>query len=170
MKKTLLFVALGVAFVAVSLWVWLSRGRSAKAVRAKFRLGGALLSLAGLVACGPGSNSTTCYEPAIDCYDPAPENVVWVEDYNNSTPYEVRNGEEIPFCTEFVVADEFIVTVFDSGSLELQRQTFAVGATTRELIFKLDVGDYVGEAELVVSTIRGEYDVPLCVIQLNVVE
>ena len=52
MKKTLLVIGLGTAFLAVSLWVWLSNGKSAKAVKAKFRLGGALLTLTGMMAIG----------------------------------------------------------------------------------------------------------------------
>ena len=33
MKKTFLLIGLGTAFLAVSLWVWLSNGKSAKAVK-----------------------------------------------------------------------------------------------------------------------------------------
>lgn len=45
MKRTLSIIGIGAAFGAVSLWVWLTRGKNAKAVKAKFRLGGALLTL-----------------------------------------------------------------------------------------------------------------------------
>ena len=45
MKRALMIIGLGIAFVGASLWVMLSGGRSAKAIRAKFRLGGAILTL-----------------------------------------------------------------------------------------------------------------------------
>ena len=48
MKRASLFIVLGAAFVAVSLWYLLSAGRSKRATRLKYRLGGALLSI-GLV-------------------------------------------------------------------------------------------------------------------------
>jgi len=68
-KYILLYALLGAAFLGVSLWVWLSRGRHAAAVRAKYRIGGALLSLWALIsscgACsGPGP-FVTCYDVAV---------------------------------------------------------------------------------------------------------
>ena len=42
MKRTLLLIGLGIAFIGVSLWVTMSRGRNARAIRAKYRLGGAI--------------------------------------------------------------------------------------------------------------------------------
>lgn len=67
-KYILIYAGLGIAFLAVSLWVLLSGGRSAKAVRAKYRLGGAMLTVwtmlsASMCQNGPG--------PFITCYDRA---------------------------------------------------------------------------------------------------
>ena len=42
-KAFIVYVALGVAFAAVSLWVFLSKGKNAKAIRTKYKLGGAFL-------------------------------------------------------------------------------------------------------------------------------
>jgi hypothetical protein len=64
MKKTLLIIGLGTAFLAVSLWVWISNGKSARAVKAKFRIGGALLTLTGMMTVGSCNTLTTCYDPA----------------------------------------------------------------------------------------------------------
>ena len=50
MKRTILLVAFGVAFVGVSLWLILSGGRSRRATRLKYRLGGAILSLVALTS------------------------------------------------------------------------------------------------------------------------
>ncbi len=67
-KYILLYAGLGAAFLAVSLWVLLSRGRNAKAVRTKYRLGGAMLTVWALLSSsncsGPGP-MVTCYEPVM---------------------------------------------------------------------------------------------------------
>lgn len=89
-KAFFLYIGLGAAFLAVSLWVFLSGGKNAKALRAKYKLGGMMLSawamLSAASCSGPGP-MVTCYEPAppdppeeIMCYDmPAPSNEVHVE-------------------------------------------------------------------------------------------
>lgn len=81
-KYFFVYLALGAAFLGVSLWVWLSGGKNARAVNAKYRLGGMMLSTWALLSaagCGttPGGNPViTCYEPAepdpqVMCYDVA---------------------------------------------------------------------------------------------------
>jgi len=69
-KYFLLYVIVGIAFLAASAWVYFSCGKSAKAIRAKYKLGGILLmclSVLSPAACGeildPGF--VTCYEPVI---------------------------------------------------------------------------------------------------------
>lgn len=61
----LLFVVLGIAFLAVSFWVWFGRGNNAKAIKAKYKLGGMILSLSFfIVACdtlNPPPPEVTCY-------------------------------------------------------------------------------------------------------------
>lgn len=67
----LFFIVLGAAFLTVSLWVWFSNGKNAKAIKAKYKLGGMILSLSFFA-------STGC-EPAITCYDPVPQDYVYAE-------------------------------------------------------------------------------------------
>lgn len=73
-KFVVIYALAGAAFLAVSLWVFLSRGRSARAVRSKYKLGGLMLTAAGMLAAasckvpGPGAG-ITCYEPVMQCYD-----------------------------------------------------------------------------------------------------
>lgn len=67
----LFFVVLGIAFLAVSLWVWLGKGSNAKAIKAKYKLGGMILSLSFFTTTGCG--------PVITCYDPVPENFVYIQ-------------------------------------------------------------------------------------------
>ena len=69
-KYFLLYVFVGIAFLAVSAWVFFSRGKSAKAIRAKYRLGGIMLmcmAMLSVASCGQ------IFNPGVTCYDPAPE-------------------------------------------------------------------------------------------------
>ena len=72
-KYLFVYIGAGVAFLLVSLWVFLSKGKNAKAVRAKYVLGGVLISAWGLftAASCEGPFQVTCYEPAVTCYDVA---------------------------------------------------------------------------------------------------
>lgn len=81
-----IYLAAGAAFLAVSLWVFLSKGKNAKAVRAKYKMGGIMLTASSLLAassCQCSPTTVTCYEPVmppeVTCYDVARElNVVTV--------------------------------------------------------------------------------------------
>ena len=70
-KYFLLYVVVGIAFLAVSAWVYFSRGKSAKAIRAKYKLGGILLMCMAMLSAascsgilGPGP--VMCYDPIIE--------------------------------------------------------------------------------------------------------
>lgn len=83
----IVYIAAGAAFLGVSLWVFLSGGKNARAIRSKYRLGGILLtawSMLTAASCTGGPPQVTCYEPAVPpevmCYDVAVEtDVVHVE-------------------------------------------------------------------------------------------
>ena len=60
-----IYIAAGVAFLGFSLWVFLSKGKNAKAIRAKYKMGGIMLTacsmlMASACQCSP---TVTCYEP-----------------------------------------------------------------------------------------------------------
>lgn len=147
MKKTLTFIALGVAFLAVSLWVWLSRGKNTKAVRAKFRLGGAIVALTSVVnltSCGGGGVF------GVDCYDPAPTNEIYWREYSHNPSYEMtaKNGDEISISCYYMTVEQVIVSIesVDSGE-ELQRTTYDVTDNSSfTLTHIINVGDYTGKA------------------------
>lgn len=70
-KSKIVYILVGGAFLAVSLWVWLSKGKNATALRAKYKLGGLLIStmaLLNLSSCG----RVTCYDTPVMCYDTMP--------------------------------------------------------------------------------------------------
>ena len=152
MKRTLTLIALGTAFVAVSLWVWLSRGKSAKAVKAKFRLGGSLIALTtlmNLTSCGPEGPY------GVDCYDPAPANEIYLENYsfNDSDTNEFRNGDVLEINCYAMTVPQIIVTIKDSESeQELQRAVYDVSqeSYSSTITHTVEVGDYRGEAMLVI--------------------
>lgn len=145
MKRTLTLIALGTAFVAVSLWVWLSRGKNAKAVRAKFRLGGAIIALTSLVnltSCGPDGPI------GVTCYDPAPVNEIYWNRYDHNNT-EVKNGDVLNFYYYNIQAQQVAITIESKeDGKELQRTTYDLTDSSASLTHTIDVGDYTGEAVL----------------------
>ena len=70
-KYFILYVFVGIAFLAVSAWVFLSRGKNAKAIRAKYKLGGIMLmcmAMLSVASCGEFLNPGE-----VMCYDPVPD-------------------------------------------------------------------------------------------------
>lgn len=147
MKKGVLFIGLGIAFLAVSLWVVLSRGRSAKAVRAKFRLGGAMLtlvSLTSLASCERGA-MVTCYDPVMPPYNSI--------DFTAQSGLEFRNGDKMLFhcICAFDGEAEFTLTSAEGEVLQSEKIAFTTADDGNKLEFTVNVGDYRGAAKLAVS-------------------
>ena len=149
MKRTILIIALGVAFVGASLWLILSGGRSRRATRLKYRLGGAILSLVALAstACGSGGNET----PMVSCYDPAPprENIhFWADGVANS---QLRNGDIVVLDYDCMFGEEVKISLLSNDNeseRELCSQTYTVKQGGNQLSFTIDAGDYRGRAKL----------------------
>ncbi len=73
-KYMIIYVLAGTAFLAVSLWAFLSNGRSARALRYKYKMGGILLTASAMLSaasCTGLPPFVSCYEPVVDCYDVA---------------------------------------------------------------------------------------------------
>lgn len=66
-----LFIILGIAFLAVSLWVILSRNKNIRAVKYKYKLGGLILSLSFFVSACDNRSRITCYDPVV------PDNTIY---------------------------------------------------------------------------------------------
>ena len=96
MKRTLSIIGIGAAFGAVSLWVWLTRGKNAKAVKAKFRLGGTLLTLTSALSLGSCGG-----RPVITCYDTPSMNQVLIQCDRTNESADVRNGDKITIETSY---------------------------------------------------------------------
>lgn len=149
MKRTILIIALGVAFVGASLWLILSGGRSRRATRLKYRIGGAILSLVALAstACGSGGNET----PMVSCYDPAPprENLhFWADGVANS---QLRNGDIVVLDYDCMFGEEVKISLLsddNESERELCSQTYTVKQGGNQLSFTIDAGDCRGRAKL----------------------
>ena len=167
MKKTLLIIGLGTAFLAVSLWVWLSNGKSARAVKAKFRLGGALLTLTGMMTVGSCNLTRTCY-------DPDPVNMVYIErEVAYNTAQNVRNGDQINIQVRFFSAYGIKVTI-EKGVQNrevLQSEVYQITEANTEVVHTVNVGEHVGEAHLRVYVMTSEeYEYEGEYLFLNVIE
>ena len=156
MKKSLLIIGVGAAFLAVSLWVWLSNGKSARAVKAKFRLGGALLTLTGMMtvgACNSNSNNL------VSCYDPVSTDVVYIErEGAYDEAQDVKNGDQIKIKVSYFSAYGVKVTIAKDAQNEevLHSQVYKITESNTDVIHTIDVGDHVGEAHLRVYVMTSE--------------
>ena len=152
MKRTILIVALSVAFAAVSLWLIMSGGRSKRATNLKYRLGGMLIGLTALAstACeGGGGFMTSCYDPA----PPPSNNHYWSDGVVNG---KLRNGDVVVLNYECIFGEEVTISlVSDDNEPDrvLCSRTYAVTQGDNQLEFTIDAGDYRGRAKL-----RVEYE------------
>ena len=133
MKRGFAIIALsflGIAFVVVSLWVALSGDRSARAVRAKFRIGG------------------------VSCYDPAPPPMNEHRWLNNVANSELRNGDIVMLRFDCRFGDEIVLSLVsdcESDDRVLCSETHKVKSGENELSFVINAGDYRGRAQLCVT-------------------
>lgn len=148
MKRTILIVALSVAFAAVSLWLILSGGKSKRATSLKYRLGGMLIGLTALAstACqgGEGDFPMTCYDPA----PPPSNNHYWSDGVVNG---KLRNGDVVILNYECRFGEEVTISlVSDDNEPDrvLCSRTYAVTQGDNQLEFTIDAGDYRGRAKL----------------------
>lgn len=142
-KFSILYILVGAAFLAASAWVFLSRGRSAKAVRAKFRLGGMLLTITtmlGAASChGPG--------PFVTCYDVVAE--VPVEVTVSGANNTVKAGDVITLTLQ---RDSFSSYSYEIGSLGEVQQVLQKGEVKFDekgiATIKLEATPFTGKAYL----------------------
>lgn len=111
-KAFIIYVSLGIAFAAVSLWVFLSRGKNAKAVRTKYKLGGAMIAAWAILSAascqGPG--------PMVTCYDPVPPQndvLVAAKDQNAQT---LKCGDIIQVMVLSPTFREYQITLATEGT------------------------------------------------------
>ena len=165
-KYFLIYVFVGIAFLAVSAWVFFTRGKNAKAIRAKYKLGGIMLTclaMLSVASCGeildPGE--VTCYDPVIE---ETGENliVMTIVDANAST----QNGQvsrtavftvsiRVPTYEKYV----FRIVMKNADETELYRTVMEIENPSENSVFQIRLSEdltYKGEAIVKVQGIVQE--------------
>ena len=145
-KYLLIYIGIGIAFAAVSLWVILSGGNNAKAIRAKYRLGGALLTTWALLSaatCAPKIGAPLCYDM------PAPNNRLHISE-KVSSDYKYSDGEVMVVEITAVSCEKYDWKIMDLGRKKvIQSGTAPVpGKDSFNLSFEVTLhsGGYKGQA------------------------
>lgn len=157
-KYIIVYAALAVAFAAVSALVFLSGGKNATAVRTKFRIGGLLLTISGLLATsscnGGGIFTPTCYEPAVPEY---------VTLSTSADSHDLSVGDSIIVTVkESAYFDSYSYEIVSYGpeqSTILQSGDIAISDAVGQIT--ISPTDYKGDIYLTVFGIEGESKVPV---------
>lgn len=163
-KFIIVYILAGVLFAGASLWVFLSKGKSAKALRYKYKMGGimltawSLLSAASMTGCSP---VVTCYEPMppeVMCYDPVmpmDEFKVSVKGYEGT---RLKPGDVLVINITAPSSTKYVCRIYaDTASAPLlQTAEFSAPDTQNgELVFEMQLADtdYKGYASVSLSVI-----------------
>lgn len=159
-KYILIYIFIGIAFLAVSAWVFLTGGGNAKAIKAKYRLGGILLTclaMLSVASCEGGLLTTTCYDPIIEVQT---ENVISWEIKSSDASYksdEISPGDIIsvgitaPTCEKYVLS----ILMGDYSGEELQR-AYLVVEDTENAHFEVTLSPdltFKGRATIVIRSV-----------------
>lgn len=161
-KALFVYIALGIAFAAVSLWVFLSKGKNAKAIRTKYKLGGAMIAAWAILSAancqGPG--------PMVTCYEPVPPSNDVSLSLKDPEDKVINNGDILQIQIYEPTYDSYRIKIsaYGSSSMVIQSETFEI--TDKSLYvatfeFQLDVDEYKGTFAFDVFglTIEGEKEV-----------
>ncbi len=158
-KALFVYIVLGVAFAAVSLWVFLSKGKNARAIRTKYKLGGAMIAAWAILSAancqGPG--------PMVTCYEPVPPQndvLVAAKDQNAQT---LKCGDIIQVMVLSPTFREYQITL-ETDETEpklLQSETFVreeEDMGSWQAIFEIELAetDYKGSVGIKVYGIEAE--------------
>ena len=170
LKFLIIYILAGAAFLGVSLWVLLSGGRNARAVRYKYRLGGILLtawSMLSAASCEGGPFEVSCYEPMppeVTCYDVAMETDVVTVMAKNGGGDRIRSGDVLIMSIVMPTAKEYRFfiherdtsgEVLQEGTVETVEEGYTV-TTEITLVSTEYKGDAVIEVIAVYKTDQGE--------------
>lgn len=159
-KAFIVYIALGVAFAAVSLWVLLCRGKNARAIRTKYRLGGAMIAAWAMLS------AASCNGPGlfVTCYDAAsPLNMVYITPKDTEDP-ALNSGDILLIQISDPTYDKFTVRLYtiDDQPQLLQSESFDFADKSQDVAtFELQIADngYKGVAILKVFGVATENDV-----------
>ena len=152
-KYFLIYVFVGLAFLAVCAWVFFSRGKNARALRAKYRLGGIMLtciSMLSFASCENGGPfQVTCYDPVVE----VTEDIVSVSIKSQNATYkynEISPGDVIAVSIEAPTFEKYLLRVIlnNKEGTELQRASLVINSGAQnsfEVMLSPDL-TYKGEA------------------------
>lgn len=175
LKFLIIYILAGAAFLGVSLWVVLSGGNNARAVRCKYRLGGIMLSawaMLSAASCAGGPFGVTCYEPMtpeVMCYDVVMETDIVSVAVKGEGGDRLKGGDVLVLTIERPMAQEyrFLIHEGDSNGKVLQEGTVKASeeqsAVTAEITLATSEyeGDAVIEVMAVYKTDQGEESRPV---------
>lgn len=159
-KYLLIYIFVGIAFLAASAWVFLSHGKSARAIRTKYRLGGIMITCAAMLSAasceGPG--------PFVECYDPVPpeptEDIISlvsgneIERYNS---FEMSPGDVLTIKIDKPSYEKYVFSVMSirelsaSGQPEELQKTLLEATNAEEAVFEVTLSEditYRGHATI----------------------
>ena len=168
-KYFIVYIGVGAAFLAVSLWIMLSRGNNPKAINAKYKLGGIMLiawSIIATASCEKGPLSNV--EGSVDggevmCYDPVPSNYVTfsTDKYDKEGRYYLTPGGNLTIIIEGATYKEYSFAinkrVADKSGEEavgelLQTNSFTLEGDSYSHQYKIEYSpadkDYTGQVIL----------------------
>lgn len=182
-KYLFLYMLAGTAFLAVSLWVYLSGGKSARAVNAKYRLGGILLTawyVLSMVSCDvPGLPPTDgTDEGLIMCYDPVPDNYVSLSIVHKNTSAfyqysQISPGDNVvvqfynPQFKDYVL----VVKADDEEKTVLQQSEISI-LDSGKLIYNIPLSDeitYKGQAVIWVEGVADAQNTPCSYMSIEII-
>jgi hypothetical protein len=164
-KYFLIYVFVGIAFLAASAWVFFTRGENAKAIRVKYKLGGILLTclaMLSVASCGEvgGPGRVMCYDPVIE---ERTDNLISVSIQSTNSSYryyEMSPGDIFHVEIQAPTYPKYMLRVIlnNKEGTELQREELVItDAETHvfDIPLSTDV-TYRGEACVQVQGVENE--------------
>ncbi|MBP5487969.1 MAG: hypothetical protein J6X77_00190 [Bacteroidales bacterium] len=167
-KFFFIYVFVGIAFLGACLWVFLTGGKNAKAVNAKYRLGGIVLTawaILSVVSCDvPGIFGGEDGDGMVMCYDPAPMNypIISIKTVDSQQKIdELKPGDTIHVKIEDSTMDKYLLEVragdgYDTtGELLQSADLIKEDKAEFDVVFSTDK-EYKGPALILVREINEE--------------
>lgn len=166
LKAFFICIGAGAAFAVVSLWVILSGGKNAKAIRAKYRLGGALLTAWAMLSastCNGPVPMVSCYEPVspnppeVLCYDVAVSADEVVAGIKGKEGNVLSDGDVLVVKVQYPTAQKYAlkITPKDQPDRILQQAVFPMPESGDFSVeWPVAANGFKGEISLLVLAVR----------------
>ena len=152
-KYFLIYILVGAAFLGVSAWVYFTRGKNVKALRAKYKLGGIMLTclaMLSVASCDGLRPWVTCYDAVIE---ERTEDIISISIEASDPSYEhneMSPGDKFCVVIDLPTYDKYVLKVIlnDEEGTELQREELVVGYDDHnefEVVLSQDI-TYKGKA------------------------